>query len=281
MLKQRILTALALLAILLPAIFYPDPTAFSLVAAVMVAAAAWEWARLNQFAGVGAWTSGVVGFAMCIGLWVWKPSGLGLWYVWLISAAAWVLSSAWVLTNGAQAWGALSKWVRLLGGLFALSIAWLAITQARERGLGFLLSILVIVWGADVFAYFAGRGLGGRFFKRKLAPTVSPGKTWEGVIGGFLGVLLIASVWAYSQPNIAVESLSLFGLLHRRGDAVLLLGVAFLVAMSVVGDLVESLFKRSAGVKDSSGLLPGHGGVLDRIDALLPVLPLAMMIAAI
>jgi phosphatidate cytidylyltransferase len=144
--------------------------------------------------------------------------------------------------------------------------------QAREQGIGMLLSILLLVWVADVAAYFGGKALG----KRKLAVNISPGKSWEGAISGALGVLLLAVLWNAWWPNPA--SPTLFTHVFAWGWPLALLAVFVLTAMSVTGDLVESLVKRSAGMKDSSQLLPGHGGVLDRVDALLPVLPVAMML---
>jgi phosphatidate cytidylyltransferase len=144
----------------------------------------------------------------------------------------------------------------------------------------FLLSVLVLVWAADVFAYFFGRALGGRIFAVKLAPTISPGKSWEGVFGGMLGVLGVSWLWTIFDQTHVPSSPSLYTLLWARGIGVALPALLFMSAMSVVGDLVESLVKRSAGMKDSSGLLPGHGGVLDRVDALLPTLPMAMMLVA-
>jgi phosphatidate cytidylyltransferase len=128
---------------------------------------------------------------------------------------------------------------------------------------------------ADVAAYFCGRAFG----RRKLALHISPGKSWEGVWGGMVGVLLLAAVWLLLDQQMDWGSLSLYSRLQSRSVILLVVGVLFLVAMSVVGDLVESLVKRSAGMKDSSQLLPGHGGVLDRVDALLPTLPLALMLA--
>ena len=167
-----------------------------------------------------------------------------------------------------------------MGGLLALWVAWLAAVQARMVGINFLLSILVLVWVADVFAYFAGRAFGLRFTRNKLAPSISPGKSWEGVWGGMAGVVVLALCWVAADAcRAGAGRQSLHADLPRRGWWLLLLGVVFLAAMSVVGDLVESLIKRSAGAKDSSNLLPGHGGVLDRVDALLPTLPIAMMLA--
>ena len=163
----------------------------------------------------------------------------------------------------------------------ALWTAWLAVAHARAMGINFLFSVLVLVWVADIFAYFAGRTWGGKIFARKLAPSISPGKTWEGALGGMLGVIVLAFVWRWADTAYAVDSMSLYSRLWVRGAVVMVVAVVFMAAMSVVGDLVESLFKRSAGVKDSSGLLPGHGGVLDRVDALLPILPLALMLSTV
>lgn len=281
MLKQRIITAIVLLVILLPAVFYPAPEAFGLVALALIAAGAWEWAQLNQSSPGAAWGVGVICGAMCLASWYW-----GLVYgppkvLWIVVGSAWVLMGAGLLYGGANAWGKVPRVVRLVGGLVALWGAWLAVVQARIIGINFLFSTLVLVWAADIFAYFAGRALGGRFFTRKLAPSISPGKTWEGVCGGVLGVMMCAFVWrALDAAGLTAQS-SLYTRLGDHGTAFMVLAVLFLTMMSVVGDLLESLFKRSAGVKDSSNLLPGHGGVLDRIDALLPILPLAMMFATL
>jgi phosphatidate cytidylyltransferase len=131
---------------------------------------------------------------------------------------------------------------------------------------------------ADIAAYFAGRAFGLRFTRNKLAPSISPGKSWEGVWGGVAGVLVLAVCWVVSDARLQAPVASLYTRLATQGWWLLVLGALFMAAMSVVGDLIESLIKRSAGVKDSSNLLPGHGGVLDRVDALLPTLPLAMML---
>jgi phosphatidate cytidylyltransferase len=152
-----------------------------------------------------------------------------------------------------------------------------AVGQARLTGLGLLLSVLLLVWMADIAAYFGGKALG----RRKLAPTISPGKTWEGAVSGFIGVFAMAAAWLWADAQGIADASSLYARLWSFGPLLAVLSLAFLVSMSVVGDLVESLVKRSAGVKDSSGLLPGHGGVLDRVDALLPVLPLAMMLTTL
>lgn len=123
-----------------------------------------------------------------------------------------------------------------------------------------------------------GRAFGLRFTRNKLAPSISPGKSWEGVWGGLAGVLCLAVAWVAADRYFQADVASFYTRLYSAGWWFLAIAVVFMVAMSVAGDLVESLIKRSAGVKDSSGLLPGHGGVLDRVDALLPTLPLALML---
>jgi phosphatidate cytidylyltransferase len=142
----------------------------------------------------------------------------------------------------------------------------------------FLLSVFCLVWAADIAAYFGGRTFG----RRKLAPTISPGKSWEGVVSGMAGVLVLAFAWMAVEARVTVDSPSLYVQLRdTAGLPVMIVALLFLSSMSVVGDLFESLVKRAAGAKDSSALLPGHGGVLDRIDALLPVFPLAMALVSI
>ena len=157
--------------------------------------------------------------------------------------------------------------------------AWLAIAQARGLGINFILSVFCLVWAADIAAYFGGR----KFGRRKLAPSISPGKSWEGVCSGMLGVLLLAALWLWViDRQLRIDSGSLYSqLVDRWGLWRTALALLFLSMMSVVGDLIESLVKRSAGAKDSSGLLPGHGGVLDRIDALLPVFPIALALVSL
>ena len=281
MLKQRIITALVLLAILLPAVFYPRTEAFDVVALLLVAAGAWEWARLNQIGSTGALLVGVSCAGLCIVSWVSGMLALNLRLLWIVVGCGWVAAGAWLLHSGVQRWATVPRRLRLGSGLFALWAAWLAVVQARAIGINFLFSVLVLVWAADVFAYFAGRAFGGRWFERKLAVSISPGKTWEGVVGGMAGVMVCAVAWRWLDAWGQLQPASLYTHLGNRGTGFMVLAVLFLTMMSVVGDLAESLFKRSAGVKDSSALLPGHGGVLDRLDALLPILPLAMMLVTI
>ena len=276
MLKQRVITAIVLLLILLPALFYPVPTFFFAITLVLLAGGAWEWGRLNGLGPVSSLLLGVLLMLLCTTAWGlgWHKQALPM--LWQLSAAFWVLAAAWLLRGGAVAWTRLPPSLRIIAGLFVLWLSWLAMAQAWLVGINFLLSTLMLVWVADIAAYFAGKRWGGRFCPGKLAPAISPGKSWEGVAGGFVGVLVLAVGWYLLDGSSSVPSL--YSLLIGRGWWFFLLAVAFMVAMSVVGDLVESLIKRSAGVKDSSQLLPGHGGVLDRVDALLPTLPLAMML---
>jgi phosphatidate cytidylyltransferase len=155
-------------------------------------------------------------------------------------------------------------------GALVLAACWVALYELRLVGPAMLVSAMAIVWLADVGAYFAGRGFG----RRKLAPRISPGKTWEGVAGGVVAVLaaavLAARVW---PPEAGGTALFSTWLAARGGWGVAVPILAAIAGLSVVGDLYESLLKRLAGVKDSGRLLPGHGGVLDRIDALVPTMP--------
>jgi phosphatidate cytidylyltransferase len=281
MLKQRIITALILLGILLPALFYPSPEPFAAVALVLIAAGAWEWGRLNGCTQtvsllVGAACLGLCGLSWRLG-WLEQSTPI----LWSVAGPVWVLGGAWLLRRGVAGWPGVPHGIRLAGGLLALWLAWLAVAQARSIGVNFLLSVLVLVWVADIFAYFAGRAFGGKFSHGKLAPAISPGKSWEGVWGGMSGVVVLAFSWVWADSILSASIPSFYTRLSLHGGWLLLIAVLFMAAMSVVGDLVESLIKRSAGVKDSSGLLPGHGGVLDRVDALLPTLPLAMMLVSL
>jgi phosphatidate cytidylyltransferase len=276
MLKQRVITALVLLSILLPALFYKTPLPFCALALLMIAAGAWEWGRLNAFGHAASLGLSALCVLACALSWYGGLVEQRLPLLWALAGGVWVLAGGWLLRSGVAGWPRIPRLLRLAGGLLALWLAWLAIAQARYIGIEFLLSIMMLVWVADIFAYFSGRTWGGRFSKGKLAPSISPGKSWEGVWGGMAGVLAMSLAWIFVGDNSFYHQL-----VQRNGIAMMLLAVIFLAAMSVVGDLVESLVKRSAGVKDSSGLLPGHGGVLDRVDALLPALPLAMMLVTL
>ncbi|MGZ5271934.1 MAG: phosphatidate cytidylyltransferase [Ramlibacter sp.] len=281
MLKQRVITAVVLLAILLPALFWRTPQPFIAVTLLLIGAAAWEFARLNGCRPGAAVSAGALCIALCLVAWTvgWVDRPLPT--LWILAGGAWVLAGALLLRVGVQGWPAIPRRVRLAGGVIALWVAWLAVAQARVAGVNFLLSVLVLVWVADVGAYFAGRTFGLKFTRNKLAPGISPGKSWEGVWGGMLGVLLLAVGWIVGDRHWDAAVPSLYSRLAGVGWWLVVAGCVFVAAMSVVGDLVESLVKRSAGAKDSSNLLPGHGGVLDRVDALLPTLPLAMLLATL
>lgn len=281
MLKQRVITALLLLAVLLPALFHSDARAFIALMLVFIAAGGWEWGRLNGLGQGASIALGGVTLAACVASWAlgWHSGPRSV--VWVPAGVAWVVCGALLLRAGVPGWPLIAAPLRLVGGVLALWLTWLAVVQARLIGINFLLSALVLVWVADIFAYFAGRAFGTRLVARKLAPSISPGKSWEGVMGGMLGVVALALAWVWADAHFGAAVPSLYTLLAGAGWPLLLLVALGLSAMSVVGDLVESLIKRSAGAKDSSGLLPGHGGVLDRVDALLPTLPLALMLYAL
>lgn len=276
MLKQRIITAVLLLAVFLPALVNPSPVFFGGLTLVLIAAAGWEWARMQ---GSGAVVSLASGAAVALILaWLMRAGAELPWRViWLGAAAVWVLLSVWMLARGVSRWTDWPGVMRHGLGLALIVLAGAALWQARLQGWVFLLSILALVWTADVAAYFGGK----RWGRRKLAPSVSPGKTWAGAVSGLVAVLILSSLWLVWESVNPNSRPSLYTHLWQLGPWVSVLALVFLTTMAVVGDLVESLVKRSAGIKDSSGLLPGHGGVLDRVDALLPVLPLAMMLVAL
>jgi phosphatidate cytidylyltransferase len=270
MLKQRIITAIVLLIVLLPAIAEPRVWPFALLMVAAVAVAAWEWARLNASGGAASIAVGViVAVACCVSVFdVSVPIT-----IWWVASVAWLIGGTLILRAGVARWASVPSIVRLVFGMAALWAAWLALTSAKAIGVNFLLSVLSLVWAADIAAYFGGKAFG----RRKLAPTISPGKSWAGVYSGAAGVLVLAVIWIQLDRTFEFDSTSLYSeMLERFGVVALVASLLVLSALSVVGDLVESLAKRSAGAKDSSHLLPGHGGLLDRIDAMLPVLPLAL-----
>ena len=278
MLRQRVITALVLVALLLASLMSVQAWPFALLTLILMAAGGWEWGRLNQAGstlalamGAGVAAAGVLAFAAG-----WNTNAPAL--LWWLVLALWLAGAALALRSGPTAWPQLPRAARWLLGLIALWAAWLALAQARAIGINFMLSVLCLVWMADIAAYFGGRALG----RRKLAPSISPGKSWEGVWSGAAGVLLLALCWVGLDGRMGFDGPSLYTrLLGNLGLPGLLLALLVLCGLSVVGDLIESLVKRAAGAKDSSRLLPGHGGVLDRVDALLPVLPAALALAAL
>ena len=272
MLKQRILTALVLLAVLLPALIASQAWPFAVLTMAAMAVGGWEWARLNGAGALAVPLGAVLAAACALALYSgWATTAPRL--AWWLAFAIWVLGGTWVLRAGVAGWPRAPRPVRWVIGLVALFTGWLALANAKAIGLNFILSVFFLVWSADVFAYFGGRALG----KRKLAPAISPGKSWAGVWSGMVGALLVAAAWLAIDAAGALGTESFYSIAANRfGFAGMALIVVFLVAMSVVGDLFESLVKRSAGAKDSSKLLPGHGGILDRVDGLLPVFPIAL-----
>jgi len=282
MLKQRVITAALLLAVLLPALFNASPLPFCALALLLISAGGWEWGRLNGCGPGLSWLTGALCFVAGLLAWQFGLVNLSLPWLWSVAGAAWVLGGAWLLLRGVPGWPQVPRALRVLVGAMLLWLAWLALAQARVIGVNFLLSVMVLVWVADIGAYFAGKAFGTRYIRRKLAASISPGKSWEGVLGGMAGALLLALAWTLIDSSVATDGASFYtSLADRHSVPLMLLVVVFMAAMSVVGDLVESLVKRSAGAKDSSALLPGHGGVLDRLDALIPTLPLAMMLASL
>ncbi len=270
MLRLRVVTALTLLGLLIAALWLGRAT-FVVAAAVLFAGAAFEWLRLAGLRQASCVALAIVVVLALVALEFAgrTPTGSVLILVCSGATAVWLTLLA-VLARAGQHGVRLGRNLSTVLGLTLLPAAWFALMYLHQLGTLMLFSTLAIVWIADIAAYFAGR----RFGKRKLAPRISPGKTWAGVGGAVVGVLVASGVVHLVWPQAPVLSNALF-------DESLLLAVvllALLVATSIVGDLFESLLKRQAGRKDSSQLLPGHGGVLDRIDALLPVLPMAVLI---
>lgn len=293
MLAHRIATALVLLVMVIVALAAPGPWPFAMLLLAMVAASAWEWARLCGMTGrMPPLVAAAVLVAVLAGSWAATsiPSfealethplaGAPTW--WAI-AAAWIVGGAWMLSRGVDGWRSLPRSVQWATGLLVLVTTWWSTMLAYAAGINFMMSVMMLVWASDIAAYFGGRGFGGRIFgPRKLAPTISPGKTWEGALSGLVGALLLALVWVWwVDPHWPVDAPSLYTRMVEANGWWYMAAVVFvLTGAGIVGDLVESLLKRAAGAKDSSSLLPGHGGVLDRVDALLPVMPMAWAVAA-
>lgn len=261
MLKTRVITALLLVAGLALILFALPPLAAVLTFAAIAALAAWEWGGLMKQDQPARVMYAFVLLLFCWQLTVAAPELVPL--LLGVSAAFWILvvplwfRYKWTLA-GNDFFG------YLLGALVILP-TWAAMVALHAVSTWLLLAAMALVWVADICAYFAGRAFG----KHKLAPTISPGKTWEGVAGAVAGVMIYGGI-VMSFSSLAGKiplALPLLGLL-----------LVLLTAVSVMGDLFESLLKRQAGIKDSSAILPGHGGVLDRIDSLISTLPLMVTI---
>lgn len=280
MLGQRILTAIVLLAVVIGALAAPSPWPLLLLLAVVAGCALWEWIRLVSPSRLLSWFVPVLCTAVMLGLselWLQSSVQGASWQTFFehgvvpLAALFWlILAPVLVFRAGVPDWLAPAA---LLGcAVLALFAVWYALASIYlEFGPQCLISLLALIWCADIAAYFTGRALG----RHKLAPRVSPGKTWEGAAGG----VALATLWLVGTALYWPESYGARLLQQGSLVAVVLAGI-LLAVWSIIGDLFESLLKRRAGVKDSSRLLPGHGGVYDRIDAVLPVAPLALLLLA-
>jgi phosphatidate cytidylyltransferase len=261
MLLQRVLTALILAPLAIAIVLWPPTAIFALLCAVAFLAAWWEWAQLSglksRAAAIGLLLAAIAAFAL---LW-WGHAGVAMPLALLLGVAWWLLACLWLRHFAfAAAPTRENRTLKLLAGALIIFPAWMALIAIHDRevhGHWWTMLALLIVWSADIGAYFSGRAFG----KRKLAPQISPGKTWAGAYGALAGGTLVAVIGGW--------------LLDVRGAA--LVGLAVLacltVAASIVGDLVESLMKRHAKVKDSGSIFPGHGGLLDRLDSVFAALP--------
>lgn len=268
MLLQRFITALVLAPLMLAGIFLLPDVYFRVFIGIIVLLGVWEWTNIAGLSSV-AHKSTLVLLAACLmlvphllvpvshSIWIYSILGTLLWWAFAVVVVfRFPRSSGWLS----------SRSLRLLLALPVLGGFWMGLVWLKNQPDAILLLtwLMLLVWGADIGAYFAGR----QFGKRKLAPKVSPGKTWAGVYGGMATSILVSVVIA--QFFLQEHSI--------RGWLWLLCLSAAIVALSVIGDLFESLLKRNRGIKDSSALLPGHGGVLDRIDSLCAATPLFVLL---
>jgi phosphatidate cytidylyltransferase len=272
MLLTRVITALAILPVVLGMLFLASPGAWALFMLVIALLACWEWSRMCGLTpgGQGAYlvASGAVGAFLWLVYLRLVPGNFAAMALtgfivatlfWVAAAPLWLAQRMRPSPSTCAAAGWIVAWP-----------AWLAFVVLRDTSPWLLLALAALVWVADIAAYFAGK----RFGRHKLAPAVSPGKTWEGVAGAAAGVVAYGAALAWIA-NVHATPLTTF---FDGGAAVgVVVAMLALMGVSVVGDLFESWMKRGAGLKDSSRLLPGHGGVLDRIDALTSTLPVAAL----
>lgn len=256
-LRKRISTALVLAAILISIVLFLPPVATLALLTVLVLAGAWEWSAFLRLPGA-VYRSVYVAFLAVMMPVAWQMSGTaeGRQIVLIAAIGWWLIALAWISFAPHR----VGSWSAGLAGVLSLVPAWLALVRLRfdlPHGAEWMLFALLLVFAADIGAFFAGR----RFGRLKLAPEVSPGKTWEGVLGG-----------AAAGALIAVAGSEWFGVPLRSFLPLCLAAVAF----SIVGDLTESLLKRFAGLKDSGTLFPGHGGVMDRIDSVTGAAPVLL-----
>jgi phosphatidate cytidylyltransferase len=264
MLMQRVITALVLAPLMLAGIYWLPEAGFAAFIGAIVAIGAWEWANLAGFQRITTRMGMAVAIliALVVLWWLQHSTGLTWLQLTLWSLAWWLFALVMVFRYPASQSWIQQRWVRLLMALPVLLPLWLGLNVLKSQPNANLVLtwLMLLVWGADIGAYFAGRAFG----NRKLAPSVSPGKTWAGVYGGMATSVVLSALMAL----LFLPALSVIQWL------LLLLISALVVAISVLGDLFESLLKRYRGIKDSSGLLPGHGGILDRIDSLCAATPM-------
>jgi phosphatidate cytidylyltransferase len=268
MLLQRFLTALVLAPLMLAGIYLLPDEAFRLFIGVIILLGAWEWANIAGYSSIIQRSVITVAMALIL-LAVHLAFSVqsAIWLSLVLASLIWWIAASLIVFRYPNASGWLSYGpLKLLVGLPILGAFWLGLVWLKSQGSADLLLtwLMLLVWGADIGAYFAGRTFG----KRKLAPNVSPGKTWAGVYGGMFTSIVISLIIAYFYlPDHSV-----------KGWVWLMALSSAVVGISVMGDLFESLLKRNRGIKDSSALLPGHGGVLDRIDSLCAATPMFVLL---
>ena len=257
MLKERVLTALVLLPLVFWCVFGGVPGAFTVLAAVLVLIAAWEWTAMMRWTSPVARLGYVAFIAAQLGLLQGRDLDAGLGLALAGGAAFWLVALQWVRAypDGADGWD--RPPVLSLVGVLLLVPTWAGLVQLHTLSPWWLIYLFVLVWGADTGAYFAGR----RFGKVKLAPSVSPAKTREGLYGGLLTTGLVMAGVAIWRDLAGLQAM------------LFIVVSALTVLASVLGDLLESMVKRRAGIKDSGSIFPGHGGALDRIDSITAAAP--------
>lgn len=268
MLGTRVVTAVVLLALLLSVLYSHSFPFFAAVAALFFGAAMWESLRL--FHNRSPLLGGLLWTAVFLLLLI-KGDTVSASMLSALAVLIWIMRLAPSLKIGLPPLDSFGS--RLLTGIYAITVlaCFVALTALYQRSPLYLVSVMALVWIADIGAYFSGKAFG----KHKLAPSISPGKSWEGAIGGWLAVQILAALSTLSPHLEDTFSTHIVG---KWGWGGFFLVMTVMVAVSIVGDLFESQLKRRAGMKDSSNLLPGHGGILDRIDALIPTLPLAVLL---
>jgi phosphatidate cytidylyltransferase len=271
-LLTRVLTALAILPIVLGMLFLASAPLWALFMLAIALLACWEWSRMCGLSrlGQGAYlaASGAIGAFLWLLYMRLVPGNFAAAAMtgFIIAAAFWLAGIPFWLSNKLRP----SASMCAVAGWLVAWPAWLAFVVLRDTSPWLLLALAALVWVADIAAYFAGK----RFGRRKLAPAISPGKTWEGVAGALVAVAAYGLVLAVASRG---GDGPLAWIFEPAWGVPAVLAMLGLVGVSVLGDLFESWMKRGAGLKDSSGLLPGHGGVLDRIDALTSTLPVAAL----